>query len=741
MDMMQLPAANQDSNQALSLETYRKWIDQIENQPAWRYKSDREMDYVDGNQLDSEILALMKANGIPPAIESIIGPAIKAVLGFEAKTRTDWRVTADGVDDESKDVAEALNYKLNQAERASGADRACSEAFKPQLCVGVGWVEVSKNSNPFEYPYRCTAIHRNEIFWDMLAKKDDLSDARYLIRKQWVDVSVAKEWFPGQEDLINVAMGRTTELDILADGGAMTSLMQSIDDQRGWSVEEQQWRDAERDRVCLHEVWYRRWVRATVLRSPDGRVVELDRNNPAHGVLMAAGMVRAESALIPKVRVSFWMGPHKLHDGPTPYRHYHFPYVPFWGEREDRTGVPYGVVRGMMYQQDNVNSTISKIRWGLAATRTIRTEGALAYDDDIYRRQASRIDADIVLDAEHMAKPGATFKVERDFQLNEQQYKMLQDSRMAIERSSGISASFQGQRGNATSGLQESTQIEQSTQSLADLMDNFRAARTQVGELLLAMIIDDLGGRQNETVTIEGNVLKPDRTVVLNTPTTDPLTRMTVMTNDVQRTRLKVALSDVPSTPSFRSQQLSAMSEAFKSMPQQHQVVALPHLLSLMDIPNKDEIIEAIRKASEQQTPEQIQEAMDGAVQDALRASDREIRLKELELKYNPDKIQAEISKIVSETVKNGVQSAFAAMQAGGVIAQNPTISPVADVVMQQAGWRPPSPAGQDPNYPQPAGVMPIPALDVRENTSPQLPPVPQQADSGAMRGIEGGMP
>ena len=316
---------------------------------------------------------------------------------------------------------------------------------------------------------------------------------------------------------------------------------------------------------------------------------------------------------------------------------------------------------------------------------------------------------------------------------------MLQDSRMAIERSSGISDSFQGQRGNATSGLQEATQIEQSTQSLADLMDNFRAARTQVGELLLAMIIDDLGGRQNETVTIEGNVLKPDRTVVLNTPTTDPLTRMTMMTNDVQRTRLKVALSDVPSTPSFRSQQLSAMSEAFKSMPQQHQVVALPHLLSLMDIPNKDEIIEAIRKASEQQTPEQIQEAMDGAVQDALRASDREIRLKELELKYNPDKIQAEISKIVSETVKNGVQSAFAAMQAGNVIAQNPTISPVADVVMQQAGWRPPSPVGQDPNYPQPAGVTPSPELDVRENTSAQFPPVPQQADSGAMRGIEGG--
>jgi hypothetical protein len=49
--------------------------------------------------------------------------------------------------------------------------------------------------------------------------------------------------------------------------------------------------------------------------------------------------------------------------------------------------------------------------------------------------------------------------------------------------------------------------------------------------------------------------------------------------------RLKVAMNDVPSTPSFRGQQLAAMSEAFKSMPQEFQVVALPHLLQLMDVP------------------------------------------------------------------------------------------------------------------------------------------------------------
>ncbi|WP_206689633.1 hypothetical protein, partial [Streptococcus pseudopneumoniae] len=76
--------------------------------------------------------------------------------------RTDWRITADGLDGD--DVADALNHKVNQAERQSGADKACSDAFKPQLAVGLGWVEVARESDPFKFQYRCEAVHRNEVF-------------------------------------------------------------------------------------------------------------------------------------------------------------------------------------------------------------------------------------------------------------------------------------------------------------------------------------------------------------------------------------------------------------------------------------------------------------------------------------------------------------------------------------------------------------------------------------------------
>lgn len=97
---------------SLSLEEFTGFFHEIINQPTWRARADKEMDYKDGNQLDSEILQKMAAIGMPPAVEPLIGMTIESILGAEAKKRTDWRVIPDG-DKEGQDVADALNYKLN----------------------------------------------------------------------------------------------------------------------------------------------------------------------------------------------------------------------------------------------------------------------------------------------------------------------------------------------------------------------------------------------------------------------------------------------------------------------------------------------------------------------------------------------------------------------------------------------------------------------------------------------------
>lgn len=738
------PPQGADLGEPMTVLEYSKIVQECIDQPPWRTAADKEADYADGNQLSTELLKRLQATGVPPAKENVIGPAIAAICGFEEKTRTDWRVTPDG-DPTGKDVADALNYRLNQAERFSKADAAMGEAFRPQAAVGLGWVEVARNSNPLEYKTRCRYIHRNEIHWDMRAAEKDLSDARWLLRERFIHKERAARAFEEKAELITQAQtvsGLGGYGGYVTEGGTSTGLLSAADANRAWTTREQAWYRHESDEVCLVELWYRRWVNVVLLKMRGGRVVEFDAGNTMHQAAVAGGQGKLERATVARVRRSYWMGPHLLHDSASPYPHPHFPYVPFWGYREDMTRVPFGLVRDMIFPQDNLNSSIAKLRWGMASTRTERTKGAVAMTDDQFRRQIARPDADIILNPEAMSKLGARFEVKRDFELNNQQLQMMGDSRAALQRVGSITAAFQGQQGNATSGVQEQTQVEQSQIGIADLMGNFKEGRAMVGELLLALEIEDLG-QEREVIVIEGDTINPPRTVVLNEAVQDE-SGLQYLSNDVQRTRLKVALSDVPSSSSFRAQQLSALSEAVKALPAQMQQVVMPFMLDLMDLPRKEEIIKVIKDATQQTDPEQLRKQIEQELQRDLK--ERELDLRERE-------VAAKEKLMAAQQVQTGVQAAYSAMQGGAQVAQMPMIAPIADEIMKGAGYQAPKPGGDDPNFPTPEGAalepnpVPIPgqggaaaelgaAPQVQQNTSPAYPAVPRSAATG-IRGIE----
>ena len=362
--------------------------------------------------------------------------------------------------------------------------------------------------------------------------------------------------------------------------------------------------------------------------------------------------------------------------------------------------------------------------------------------DAQFRATVGRLDADIVLNAANMAQPGARFEVKRDFQLTDTQLNLLDNARQAIQRvSPAASPALSGRRGTATSGIQEQTQVEQANQGLARMMANFFDARTLVGDMLMAFIVEDMG-TEEQTVIIEGDAIRPDRTVVINKPEVDAA-GYRYLSNDLQRTRLMVSLQDVPSSPSFRTQQLNVMGEAVKSLPPQYQAAALPFMVSLMDVPFHRELVEAIRATGQAESPEAVEQRIKKEVADALARAGNDLKARELDMKERAT--DAQIKKMMAEAVQTGVQAAFSAMQAGAQVAMNPAIAPVADAIMKASGYQLPNPAGVDPNFPTPAQAA-APALEapaepvalppVRENTSPAFPPVPQQPGSG-MDGIE----
>ncbi|MGK7052222.1 hypothetical protein N1Z41_00035925 [Pseudomonas aeruginosa] len=90
----------------LTVDEYADINYEIEDQPAWRAVADKEMDYADGNQLDTDLLR-RRGTGHPPAVEDLIGPALLSLQGLRGVTH-ELGVTPNG-DVGGQDVADALN--------------------------------------------------------------------------------------------------------------------------------------------------------------------------------------------------------------------------------------------------------------------------------------------------------------------------------------------------------------------------------------------------------------------------------------------------------------------------------------------------------------------------------------------------------------------------------------------------------------------------------------------------------
>ena len=105
-------------------------------------------------------------------------------------------------------------------------------------------------------------------------------------------------------------------------------------------------------------------------------------------------------------------------------------------------------------------------------------------------------------------------------------------------------------------------------------------------------------------------------------------------------------------------------------------------------------------------------------------------------------KAASEIKEIDARSVQIGVQAAYSAMQAGAQVAQVPQIAPIADIVMQGAGYQRPNPIGDDPQFDGNELSLPVDKEitstkgSVRKNTSPEFPPIPNSPKS-SMTGIE----
>lgn len=626
----------------LSLAELESFLHDIKHQPNWRREADRCCDYYDGNQLSPDTVEKLKERGQPELITNLIKPNIDTCLGLEAKTRTDWIVRPEDDDIASSEVAEALSVKLKHAETESRADRACSDAYAAQLKAGIGWVEVARDTDPFNPNYRVGYVHRREIYWDWRSEKSDLTDARYLIRRRWLEIESAIALMPQYASLFRMTTTGWAGFDPVIEQD--TQLVKSFFDERDTRLEATDWRDTQRQRVCLHEVWYRKWVKGYVMLLPNKRVVEFDLKNDNHCAAVLSGIVKVREAVFQRVRLAWYCGPHFLYDIPSPYKHRYFPYVPFFGYREDLTQAPYGLIRSMISPQDEVNARKSKQLWLLNSRRVIADSDAVV-DHTATMAEVGRPDSYIILNQNR--RPNSRFEIEVGADLAVQQGNAMIEAKTEINEASGIHKSMMGQTSSANSGVAISQLIEQGLNTLAEINDNYNFSRRLTGELLLSLLLEDLEGVQTAVRVGQGS---SQRTIVLNQYVPDPNTGEMVLINDTTRVKARVVLDDIKSSPTYRMQVMTQLAEITKSLPPEAQAAMSDLWVEASDLPGKERVIDRLRMALN--LPDDSPQGREKAAQQAAEAAQMQKMMAELAMREQAAKIkelEAKAAKLMAD--------------------------------------------------------------------------------------------
>ncbi|WET13898.1 portal protein [Yersinia intermedia] len=654
----EVPQSQSANRDRFTLERLMDISSDIDHQPDWRTNANTACAYYDGDQLAPEVVAKLRERGQPLTQHNLIAPTIDGVLGMEAKTRTDLMVIADDPNEEMEVMAEAVNAEFADACRLSGLNKARSDAYAEQIKAGLSWVEVRRNSDPFDNKFKVSTVHRNEVFWDWFSREADLSDCRWLMRKRWLDVDEVKGTFPDKSQIIDYSLNEWKGfVDTELAAGQESDLMSAYEEYQSWSRESTEWVSSNRKRVLLQVIYYRTFQRLPILQLSNGRVVEYDKNNVMHAVAVATDRVQVTMARVSRIRESWFVGPHFIIDRPCTAPQGMFPLIPFWGYRKDKTGAPYGLACRAIPAQDEVNFRRIKLTWLLQAKRVIKDADATNMTDKQLAEEIERPDGVINLNPSRANKTTAAdaLNIQQDFQVAQQQFQVMQESMKLIQDGLGVYSAFLGQDSNASSGVAISNLVEQGATTLAEINDNYQFACQQVGQLLLCYLLEELTKRRNYPVVINRDDPRKRKEVVLNAA--EEAGRMN---NDVSRLRAHIALAPIQQTPAYKSQLAQRLSEVIVGLPPQIQVSVLDMWVELLDLPNKQEFVERIRgalgtpKSPDEMTPEEQQAAQQ---EQQLQQQQQELAMREIAGKVA--KLEAEAQRINAQaereaTLANG---------------------------------------------------------------------------------------
>lgn len=670
--------------------------------------------YYDNEQIERKNADELRARGQQPIVYNEIAPAIDWMIGTEIRNRTDFLVVPEEDGDEAADEAQAKTKLMKWLDSTNKASFERSDATQSQLKAGLGWVEVGlRGDRSGPVVYIGADSWRNHLH-DSQATKRGFTDGRYHFRIKVVDLDVAIACFPDKEAQLR---------RVLQDGDRLTSfgawlgsgLIASLDHFDGsWEPDEfNTVRPVDiynpRERVMLIECWHREPIKR-----------QLDDEGLGDPVTW-------------EIKVTLMTEHDVLHTEISPFRHGLFPFIPYVGYINRRTGMPYSPIVRMMGPQDALNMRMSRSVWE-AAKNQLKIE-AEAIDDEVMDIEEIRAELD---DPNGIAifKSGALTnnKVQERDDLGKAQKQLALAERdiMHLRQTSGVTSENRGLDSNAVSGKAVLAKADQGSILTAQLVDNQYFGRQMEGEMVLSVAEQFMTA--SRTIAIPGDV----RHEFLNINEQQPDGSYR---NDITKRRSRFVVSEQAWKQSYAEAAFEQLMLVFTQLAAAAPNVVIAMLDVLFEIhpnlPKKALILQRIRQVTGQSSPDgKLTPEQQAAQQRAAAKAQAQFEAEMAGLKAQVAEAQAKGEKLSAEGLAKRLESMYMAAQAAQVAVQIPGAMPVADQLLKSAGFQ--EMPGDAPAVQIPPGAQQQAAQPGADPNQPQIPPA-QQGD-GALAGHEAGI-
>jgi hypothetical protein len=287
------------------------------------------------------------------------------------------------------------------------------------------------------------------------------------------------------------------------------------------------------------------------------------------------------------------------------YRHNRFSLTPIWCYRRSRDRLPYGMIRRVRDVQQDLNKRASKALFMLNTNQVIADEGAVD-DWNILRDEVDRPDGMII------KKQGKSLEIRRDTDAATGQLQMMTMDAQSIQKSAGVAQENMGRATNAVSGEAIKARQMQGSVVTTEPFDNLRLATQIAGENNLSLV--EQFYTEEKVIRLTGAKGAIDW-VYVNKPEVQPDGSVRYI-NDITATMADFVVSEQDYAGTLRQVMFDSLNNMASKLPPEVSLRVMTIAMEYSDLPNKDEIAEAMRKItgdrdpSKQLTPEEEQQQM-----------------------------------------------------------------------------------------------------------------------------------